>query len=112
MRSDTALADEPNLTPGVTMTFLVRVVNGCIEEVVNGKVRRTYGSNIVDAATDGAIVAAVTSSGSVAEYQDGKLRRNYGSSAAQVQVAGGLVAVTLDDGRVQRYENGNRLRSH
>jgi hypothetical protein len=95
----------------IGMTLVVKVANGCIEEIVNGKLRRPHGANIIDVATDGAIVAAVMSSGRVVEYQDGKPLKNYGSKARRVAVAGGLVAVTLDDGRIRHYENGNCLRS-
>ncbi|MBH0269764.1 IceA2 protein [Helicobacter pylori] len=59
------------------MAFVVKVVNGRIQEYENGHYRRTYGSNIVAADTDGHIVAAVTAKGKVEEYENGHYRRTY-----------------------------------
>ncbi|GAA7174782.1 hypothetical protein HpCK101_26070 [Helicobacter pylori] len=42
------------------MAVVIKVVNGKIQEFENGSHKRTYGSNIVAADTDGHIVAAVT----------------------------------------------------
>ncbi len=42
------------------MAVVIKVVNGKIQEYENGNYKRTYGSNIVAADTDGHIVAAVT----------------------------------------------------
>ncbi|AEN17339.1 hypothetical protein HPSNT_06050 [Helicobacter pylori SNT49] len=47
------------------MAVVVKVVNGKIQEFENGIHKRTYGSNIVAADTDGHIVAAVTTKGKV-----------------------------------------------
>ncbi|MCQ2623216.1 IceA2 protein, partial [Helicobacter pylori] len=46
-------------------------------EYEHGHYRRTYGSNIVAADTDGHIVAAVTAKGKVEEYENGHYRRTY-----------------------------------
>ncbi|AEN15776.1 hypothetical protein HPPN120_05920 [Helicobacter pylori Puno120] len=43
----------------------------------NGIHKRTYGSNIVAADTDGYIVAAVTANGKVEEYKNGSYKRTY-----------------------------------
>jgi hypothetical protein len=55
----------------------VRVQGGRVQEYVNGSLRRYYGSDIVDVATDGQIVAAVTKQGRIQEYVDGSLRRTF-----------------------------------
>ncbi len=47
------------------MAVVIKVVNGKIQEYENGIHKRTYGSNIVVADTDGHIVAAVTAQGKV-----------------------------------------------
>jgi len=57
----------------------VRVKDGHIQEYVNGSLRRSYGSDIVNVSTDGEIVAAVTKQGHIQEYANGSLRRSYGS---------------------------------
>ncbi|GAA7839950.1 hypothetical protein JP0186_06870 [Helicobacter pylori] len=59
------------------MAFVIKVVNGKIQEFENGYCRRTYGSNIVAADTDGHIVAAVTTKGKVEEFENGHWRRTY-----------------------------------
>ncbi len=50
------------------MAVVIKVVNGKIQEYENGNYKRTYGSNIVAADTDGHIVAAVIAKGKVEEY--------------------------------------------
>ncbi|AGL69434.1 hypothetical protein HpBGD73_13410 [Helicobacter pylori] len=59
------------------MAVVIKVVNGKIQEFENGSFKRTYGSNIVAADTDGHIVAAVTAKGKVEEYKDGSYKRTY-----------------------------------
>ena len=46
----------------------VRVNRGRVEEFENGSMRRTFGSKIVFAATDGESVVAVTSAGRVERW--------------------------------------------
>jgi hypothetical protein len=41
----------------------VRVNNGRVEEFENGSIRRSFGNNIISAATDGHTVVAVTRAG-------------------------------------------------
>ena len=94
------------------MAITVRVRNGRVEEYENGSHRRTYGSNIIAASTDGRIVAAVTSGGRVEEYENGSHRRTYGSNAVGVQVSGGCVAVQTSNGRTEEYENGSHRRTY
>lgn len=55
----------------------VRVRDGRVQEYVNGNLRRTYGSGIVDVSTDGQIVAAVNKDGWVTEFVNGSLRRTF-----------------------------------
>ncbi len=59
------------------MVVVAKVVNGKIQEFENGFHKRTYGSNIVAADTDGHIVAAVTANGKVEEYKNGIHKRTY-----------------------------------
>ncbi|EMG94552.1 hypothetical protein HMPREF1401_01312 [Helicobacter pylori GAM120Ai] len=59
------------------MAVVIKVVNGKIQEYENGFHRRTYGSNIVAADTDGHIVVAVTAKGRIEEYENGFHRRTY-----------------------------------
>lgn len=59
------------------MAVVVKVVNGKIQEYENGIHKRTYGSNIVAADTDGYIVAAVTAKDKVEEYKNGSHKRTY-----------------------------------
>jgi hypothetical protein len=89
----------------------VRVKDGRVQEYVNGSLRRTYGSGIVDAATDGTIVAAVNKDGRVMEYVNGSLRRTYGSDVVRVQVSGGSVFANLRNGRTAEYVNGSLRRT-
>jgi len=89
----------------------VRVRDGRVQEYVNGSLRRTYGSGIVDAATDGTIVAAVNKEGRVMEYVNGSLRRTYGSDVLRVQVSGGSVFANLKSGRTAEYVNGSLRRT-
>ena len=92
--------------------LFVKAVNGRVEEYENGSIRRSYGSNIIVAATDGAIVAAVTKKGQVEEYISGSIRRIYASHAVGVQVSGGTVAVSTSNGRIEEYVNGSIRRSY
>jgi hypothetical protein len=55
----------------------VRVNNGRVEEFENGTIRRTFGSNIATAATDGRTVVAVTRAGREETYENGTIRRTY-----------------------------------
>ena len=89
----------------------VRVTDGRVQEYVNGSLRRTYGSGIVDAATDGVIVAAVNKEGRVMEYVNGSLRRTYGSDVVRVRVSGGSVFADLKGGRTAEYVNGSLRRT-
>ncbi|GAA9516330.1 hypothetical protein UBN28_09750 [Helicobacter pylori] len=59
------------------MAVVLKVVNGKIQEFENGSHKRTYGSNIVAADTDGHIVAAVTTNGKVEEFENGFHKRTY-----------------------------------
>lgn len=59
------------------MAVVIKVVNGKIQEFENGIHKRTYGSNIVAADTDGHIVVAVTAKGKVEEYENGFRKRSY-----------------------------------
>ncbi len=56
------------------MVVVAKVVNGKIQEFENGFHKRTYGSNIVAADTDGHIV---TANGKVEEYENGSYKRTY-----------------------------------
>ena len=84
------------------MAIVVKINNGRVEEYENGSYRRSYGSNIVAAATDGKIVAAVRRDGRVEEYENGSYRRSYGTDAVGVQVAGGTVAIQKANGRATK----------
>jgi hypothetical protein len=90
----------------------VKVSSGRVEEYENGSLRRTFGSNIVSAATDGQTTVAVTSSGRVEEYVNGSLRRTYGSNARSAQVSGDTVAVQTANGRTEEYVNGSLRRTY
>ena len=98
------------------MGIVLTVVNGRIEECRDGTHRRSYGSNIADAHTDGdgdgGVVAAVTTDGRIEEYRDGICQRSYGSNAQKVRVSGSTMAVTLRDGRVAEFENGSCRRMY
>ncbi len=59
------------------MAFVVKVVNGKIQEFENGNHRRTYGSNAVNVQVSGGIVAVTTSKGKVEEYKNGSYKRTY-----------------------------------
>ena len=92
-------------------SFTVRVKDGRVQEYVKGSLRRTYGSGIIDAATDGVIVAAVSKEGRVMEYVNGSLRRTYGSDVVRVRVSGGSVFADLEGGRTAEYVNGSLRRT-
>ena len=79
----------------------VRVNNGRVEEFENGSIRRTFGSNIVSAATDGRTVVAVTRSGRVETYVNGSIRQTFGSNAVSAQVSGDTVAVQTSAGALK-----------
>jgi hypothetical protein len=89
----------------------VRVKDGQIQEYVNGSLRRSYGSDIVDVATDGELVAAVSRQGRIQEYVNGSLRRSYGSDVLRVRVSGGSVFADLKNGRTAEYTNGSLRRT-
>ncbi|GAA9923139.1 hypothetical protein VN0844_08210 [Helicobacter pylori] len=59
------------------MAFVVKVVNGKIQEFENGHYRRTYGSNAVNVQVSGGIVAVTISKGKVEEYKNGSYKRTY-----------------------------------
>ena len=85
----------------------VPVQAGRVQEYVNGSLRRSYGSGIVDVATEGELVAAVTQQGRIQEYVNGSLRRSYGSDVLRVRVSGGSVFADLKNGRTAEYSNGS-----
>jgi hypothetical protein len=89
----------------------VRVQAGRVQEYVNGSLRRSYGSDIVDVATDGELVAAVSRQGRIQEYVNGSLRRSYGSDVLRVRVSGGSVFADLKNGRTAEYSNGSLRRT-
>lgn len=89
----------------------VRVRDGRIEEYVNGSKRRSYGSGIVDAATDGTLVAAVDKNGKVLEYVNGGMRRSYGTGVVRVRVSAGTVFAELKNGKIAEYVNGGLRRT-
>lgn len=89
----------------------VRVQAGRVQEYVNGSLRRSYGSDIVDVATDGELVAAVTRQGRIQEYLNGSLRRSYGSDVLRVRVSAGTVFADLKNGRTAEYVNGSLRRT-
>jgi len=89
----------------------VRVRDGRVEEYVNGSLRRSYGSGIIDAATDGELVAAVDKNGRIFEYVNGGMRRSYGTNVVRVRVSGGSVFAELKDGRTAEYVNGGLRRT-
>jgi hypothetical protein len=94
-----------------TMTT-VRVNNGRVEEYENGSIRRTFGSNIATAATDGSTVVAVTRAGRVETYVNGSIRQTFGSNAVSAQVSGDTVAVQTSSGRTEEYVNGSIRRTY
>lgn len=67
------------------MALVVKVSNGRVEEYENGSRKRSYGSNVIAASTDGTLVAVVTKDGRVEEYVGGSRKRSYGSNAVNVQ---------------------------
>lgn len=88
----------------------VRIKNGRIEERVKGTLRRTYGSNLVDADTDGVTVAGVTKDGKIVEYKNGTLRRTFGSNINRIRVRNGRIYAQLKNGKTAEYENGTLKR--
>ena len=90
----------------------VRINNGRIEERVNGTLRRSYGSNLVDADTDGITVAGVTKDGRIMEYKNGTLRRTFGSNVNRVQVQNGIIYAQLKSGKTAEYDNGTLKRTY
>ena len=96
----------------ITTMKTVRVNNGRVEEFENGSIRRTFGSNIINAATDGQTVVAVTRAGRVETYEDGSIRRTFGSNAQSAQVSGDTVVVQTANGRTEEYVNGSIRRTY
>ena len=94
---------------GESMT--VRIKDGRVQEYVNGSMRRSYGSNLVDVATDGKIVAAVTAQGRIEEYVNGSMKRSYGSDVVRVRVSDGSVFADMKNGRTAEYVNGSMRRT-
>jgi|GEM_PF-2165685 len=94
-----------------TANMTVRVKAGRIEEYANGSLRRSFGSKIVDASTDGRIVAAVNEAGRIEEYVNGSLRRSYGTNVVRVRISGGSVFADLKTGRTAEYVNGSLRRT-
>ena len=90
----------------------VRVKGGRVEEFENGSLRRTFGTNIVSAATDGETVVAVNGAGRVEEYVNGSLRRTFGTNARSAQVSGDTVAVQTSGGKTEEYVNGSLRRTY
>lgn len=97
-------------TPTIMKT--VRVNNGRVEEFENGSIRRTFGNNIISAATDGHTVAAVNRAGRVETYENGSIRRTFGSNAVSAQVSGDTVVVQTANGRTEEYVNGSIRRTY
>jgi len=89
----------------------VRIHDGRVQEHVNGALRRSYGSGLVDAATDGKTVVAVTHDGRIQEYVNGSMHRSYGSKVKGVSIQGGKVFAQLENGRTAEYENGSLRRT-
>jgi len=89
----------------------VRIHDGRVQEHVNGSLRRSYGSGLVDAATDGKTVVAVTSDGRIQEWVNGSMRRSYGSKVKSVSIQDGKVFAQLENGRTAEYENGSLRRT-
>jgi len=94
---------------GESMT--VRIKDGRVQEYVNGSMKRSYGSNLVDVATDGKIVVAVTAQGRIEEYVNGSIRRSYGSDVLRVRVSDGSVFADTKNGRTAEYLNGSLRRT-
>jgi hypothetical protein len=91
-------------------SMTVRIKDGRIQEQVNGSLRRTYGSGLVDVSTDGVTVVGVTKEGRIAEYRNGSLRRTFGSDAVRVRISGDSVFAELKNGRTAEYMNGSLRR--
>ncbi len=89
----------------------VHVQAGRVQEYVNGSLRRSYGSDIVDVATDGELVAAVTQQGRIQEYIKGSLGLSYGSDVLRFRVSGGSVFADLKNGRTVGYCNRSLRRT-
>lgn len=95
------------------MALTVRVESGQVVVYENGSRGGSYGlKDIVDAATDGRIIAAVKQDGTAAIYENGSHRYNIGHDAKCVTVSNGVVAVKLKNGRTEEYENGSYRRSY
>ena len=94
-----------------TESMTVRIRDGRIQEHVNGSLRRTYGSGLVDVSTDGVTVVGVTKEGRIAEYRNGSLRRTYGADAVRVRISGDSVFAELKSGRTAEYVNGSLRRT-
>ena len=94
-----------------TESMTVRIRDGRIQEHVNGSLRRSYGSGLVDVSTDGVTVVGVTKEGRIAEYKNGSLRRTYGADAVRVRISGDSVFAELKSGRTAEYVNGSLRRT-
>jgi hypothetical protein len=89
----------------------VRIRDGRVQEHVNGSLRRSYGSGLVDAATDGKTVVAVTRDGRIQEWVKGSMRRSYGSKVKSASIQGSKVFAQLQTGKTAEYENGSLRRT-
>jgi len=89
----------------------VRIKSGRIQEYVNGSLKRSYGSNLIDASTDGITVVGVTKDGKVKEYRNGSQRRTFGSNVVRVRISGGSVFAELKNGKTAEYVNGSLRRT-
>jgi hypothetical protein len=89
----------------------VRIRDGHVQEHVNGSLRRSYGSGLIGAATDGKTVVAVTRDGRIQEWVKGSMRRSYGSKVKSASIQGSKVFAQLENGRTAEYENGSLRRT-
>lgn len=92
-------------------TISVRIKDGRIQEHVNGSLRMTYGSGLVDVSTNGVTVVGVAKEGRIAEYRNGSLRRTFGSNVVRVRISGDSVFAELKNGRTAEYVNGSLRRT-
>jgi len=61
-------------------TLTVKVNNGRVEEYLNGALKRTYGTNVLKASTDGDIVVILLDNERIEEYINGSKKRSFGTS--------------------------------
>lgn len=85
-----------------------------MEELKNMKMvlRRTYGSNIKQAAISDKTVVAVNNQGRIEEYVDGSFRRTFGNNITSVQISGDTVSATNAQNRIEEYVNGSFRRTY